>query len=56
MKQHSLIKDNETRKAINDIEKRLERIESIPQLSIDSNINTIVDTINKITDSIKRIR
>lgn len=51
---YSLIKDPEVRKAINELEKRINRIESIPQLPRTSSTGSIVDAINKITNSLKR--
>ena len=51
---NNLIKDNPTREAIKDLDNKLKRIEKIKQLPQNASIKEIVDTINKITDSIKR--
>jgi len=50
----NLIKDYNTREAIRTLEDKLKRIEQIRQLPQDASIKEIVDTINKITDSVKR--
>lgn len=52
----SLIKDPETKKAINEIIKKLNRIESVPQLAEDVTHKKLVEWVNTITDSIKRKR
>ena len=52
----SLIKDPETRKAIDDLNKKLDRIESIQQLPRTASNSSIVDALNRITRSIKRTR
>ena len=56
MRKHSLIEDDAIRKAIIAIEKRLDRIESIPQVPEGSDTAYIINVINKITDKMKRRR
>ena len=51
-----MIDDPKIRKAIEDINKRLDRIESIPQMSRTSSLPSVIDAINKITKSLKRSR
>jgi hypothetical protein len=48
------IKDNKTRYAIQDIDKKLKKIELIRQLPADASLKDVIDTINKITNSMKR--
>ncbi len=48
------IKDNETRIALQEIDRRLKELDSISQLPSNASTKEIVDTINKITKSIKR--
>ena len=54
MSNTTLVKDIATRNSLKKIEKSLSRIENIKQLSSDSSLKEIIDTINKITDSLKR--
>ena len=54
MAKSTLIKDDATRNAVRDIEKVIERIESIKQLPQDANLKDIIDIINRITNSMKR--
>jgi len=51
-----IIKDVAIRDAILAINKRLDRIESVRQLPQDATIKSIVDSLNKISDSMKRKR
>ena len=48
------IKDNETRIALQEIDRRLKELDSISQLPLSASAKEIIDTINKITKSIKR--
>ena len=48
------IQDNKTRNAIQDVNKKLKRIEQINQLPSDASLKDVIDTINKITNSMKR--
>ena len=50
------IKDDATREAIARINKRLDRIESVPQLSTATTLDELIKVVNKITNSIKRRR
>ena len=50
------IKDKSTRDAIDEINKRLDRIESIPQLPSTTTVKELTVIVNKITNSIKRNR
>lgn len=50
----SQIKDTATREAVASLEDKLKRIQSIPQLSRTASLASVVDAINKITDSLKR--
>lgn len=50
----NLIKDTATRNAVSDLEKTIKRLESIKQLPADATLKQIIDTINKITNSLKR--
>lgn len=54
MLEHLPVEDPVTRKAIQNLDSRLERIEKIPQLSSDTTIEQLIAVVNKITDSIKR--
>ena len=56
MRQSSLIEDKQIRDIIDKLEKRLDRIEDIPQLPTDASNADIVKVLNKITNSIKRRR
>lgn len=56
MNKHSLIKDEQTRKAVDRLEERINRIEEIPQLSATATTADIVKVINQITNSVKRRR
>ncbi len=49
-----LIKDEKTRDAINKLNKRLDRIESIKQLPADTTLSQLITIVNKITDNMKR--
>ncbi len=51
-----LIEDEKIRDAINKLNKRLDRIESIKQLPTDTTLGQLISTVNKITDSMKRNR
>ena len=52
----NLIQDTNTRDAINKVEKRLDRIESVKQLPSDTTLAQLIDIVNKITDNMKRTR
>ena len=54
MKKSNLIKDTATRNAVADLERITERLESIKQLPANATLKQVVDTINKITNSLKR--
>lgn len=54
MKKSNLIKDAATRNAVSDLETVIKRLENIKQLPADASNKLIIDTINKITNSIKR--
>jgi cell fate (sporulation/competence/biofilm development) regulator YlbF (YheA/YmcA/DUF963 family) len=49
-----MIKDNETRKEVESIKKKLNRIESIKQLSSDSTLSQVIDAVNRIINETKR--
>lgn len=55
MAKSTLIKDDATRNAVRDLEKFMEAIQSIKQLPANADIKEVIDTINKITNSMKRI-
>lgn len=48
------IKDPATRIVVQELERKLESLRSIPQLPSTADLKTVIATINKITDSIKR--
>lgn len=48
------IKDTATRNAVKTLEDKIKIIEDIKQLPADASIKQVVDTINKITNSLKR--
>lgn len=50
----SQIKDVATREAVSSLENKLKKIQTIPQLSSDASIASIVAVLNKITDNLKR--
>jgi hypothetical protein len=50
------IGDKATREAVRNMEERLVRIESIPQLSADTSLTRVIEVINTITDSVKKRR
>jgi len=50
----SQIKDTATRVAVEDLEKKIARIQSVPQLPRTASLASVIDAINKLTDSIKR--
>ena len=52
----SLVKDPNVRAYLDDINKRLDRIERIPQIPSDTTLSKLIETVNKITDSMKRKR
>lgn len=56
MKNYSNIKDVETRRALEDIESRIRRIEKIPQIPSDTPLEKLIEIVNKITDNMKRRR
>ena len=49
-----LIKDSSTREAVRELERKLEKIQQIPQIPISSDIVYVINVLNKITDSLKR--
>lgn len=49
-----LIQDVATRQAVQAVEKNIERINRIPQLSKSASLEEVIDAINKITASMKR--
>lgn len=53
-KKSNLIKDTATRNAVSDIEDVINKLERIKQLPADTTLKQLVDTINKITNSLKR--
>lgn len=55
MGKSTLIKDDATRNAVKDLERVIESIQSIKQLPANADIKEVIDTINKITNSIKRM-
>lgn len=54
MANSNLIKDNATRESVKDLERAINSIKSIPQLSQEATLKQVIDIINKITDNIKR--
>ena len=54
MRKSTLIKDKATRDAVNALEEKADSLKKIPQLPADATTKQIIDTINKITDSLKR--
>lgn len=54
MVNRSLIKDNNLRRELEKIDKKLNRIESIKQLPSDTSLSELISVVNKITDSLKR--
>ena len=56
MRQYNLIEDPKVRETIDKLEKRMDRIEDIPQLPADASNADIIKVINKITNSMKRKR
>ena len=52
----SLIKDAEVRKAIDDINNRLKRIEEIPQVPSTTTLEGLIRIINRMTNNVKRNR
>ena len=54
MDNSNLIKDNATREAIKDIERTLDSITNIPQLSQEATLKEVIVILNKITNNIKR--
>ena len=54
MSKANQIKDPATRQAVQELERTNEKLKRIPQLPDTANLKTVIDTINKITDSLKR--
>jgi hypothetical protein len=54
MSNSNLIQDRQTRDAVKELEKFKDDISKIKPLSADSSLKQVIDTINKITNSIKR--
>lgn len=54
MSRSNLIQDTPTRESVKELERVIERLEKIKQLPADASNKLIIDTINKITNSIKR--
>ena len=54
MGKSTLVKDKATRDALLDIEKRLDRIENIPQIPSTASIGSVIDILNKIIGKVKR--
>lgn len=54
MSNSNLIKDNATRISVKDIEKVVNRIDNIRPLPADASLKQVIDTINKITNNLKR--
>ena len=52
----SLIKDTEIRKAIDDLNKRISRLENIPQIPKTSSLEYVIDVLNRMTNNVKRKR
>lgn len=48
------IQDIATRNAINDLKKRLDKIDSIPQISKSTTLSQLIDVVNKIIAKDKR--
>jgi hypothetical protein len=48
-----MIADNETRREVDRLKEKLARIENIKQLPKDATIEQVIDTINKLTNSLK---
>ena len=53
---NSLIEENKTRDTLNKLKKRMDTINRIPQMPRTASLESVIDTINKITDSLKRTR
>jgi hypothetical protein len=49
-----LIKDNEIRKAVDDLDKRISRLENIPQIPKTSSLEYVIDVLNRMTNNVKR--
>lgn len=49
-----LIKDKATRDAVTALQKKAKALEDIKQLPSDATLKEVIDTINKITNSMKR--
>lgn len=54
MNKSNLVKDYTTREAIKELERTLQKVERVPQLPSDASLKEVIDTINKITNSLKR--
>lgn len=54
MNKSNLVKDYPTRIAIKELEKTLQKVDRVPQLPANASLKEVIDTINKITNSLKR--
>lgn len=50
----SRIKDTATREVVSNLERKVDKIQSIPQLPRTASLASVIDAINKLTDSMKR--